>query len=114
VEDETMAAAPAEVTGRKIEDGNPTTTVVKKKKRKKTRVRHPLPPRRDGDFYTIQEFCRKRRITESFFHKLQSLRLGPKVTRIGTRVTISEVSDSEWQPPSQSEIRTAASAAAAA
>jgi len=86
-----------------------TSTVKKKSERQ----RRPLPPRREGDDYTIAEWCAKRRITESMFFKLQSLGLGPKVTRIGTRVTISEQADREWQPPSKDEI-TAASAASAA
>ena len=44
-----------EITGRKVEE---TTTVESKKKGKgkSTRKRHPLPPRREGDAYTISEF----------------------------------------------------------
>ena len=43
-----------EITSRKVEE---TTTVESKKKGKgkTTRKRHPLPPRREGDAYTISE-----------------------------------------------------------
>jgi hypothetical protein len=106
MEDETMARP--EITGRKTEQN---AAVIKKKGKKSERQRRPLPPRQPGDDYTVQEFCRKRRFTESFFHKLRSLGLGPKVRQTGARVTISEQADGEWQPPTKDEI-TAASAAA--
>jgi hypothetical protein len=100
-------AAP-EVTGRKIEAGNPIAVVGKKKNREIKRVRRPLPPRQPGDDYTIPEFCRKRRITESFYHKIQSLGLGPKVRRTGGRVTITTQADEAWQPPGPDELAAAA------
>jgi hypothetical protein len=64
------------ITGGKVEE---TTTVESKKKGKgkTTRKRHPLPPRREGDAYTISEFCAANRISASMYHKLKSLGLGP-------------------------------------
>src|SRR5262245_15495661 len=59
-----------EITGRKVEE---STTVETKKKGK--RKRRPLPPRRQGDAYTIPEFCAANRISESMYHKLKSLGL---------------------------------------
>ena len=63
-----------EITGRKVEE----TTIVESKKKgkgKTTRKRHPLPPRREGDAYTISEFCAANRISASMYHKLKSLGL---------------------------------------
>jgi hypothetical protein len=91
-----------------------TTMAKHKTRRSKPRKRIPLPPRREGDDYTIIEWAAKRRITESMFFKLQSLGLGPKVTRIGSRVTISEQADREWRPPSTDEIAAATKATKAA
>src|SRR5262245_36713052 len=72
MEDLTMARP--EIAGRKVEE---TTTVESKKKGrgKSTRKRHPLPPRRQGDAYTIPEFCAANRISEPMNHKLKSLGL---------------------------------------
>jgi hypothetical protein len=79
-----------EVTGRKVE-----STTVNKKKGK--RQRRPLPPRREGDSYTIAEFCAKHRISESFYFKLRSLGLGPREGHAGRRVIISPSAEQEWQ-----------------
>jgi hypothetical protein len=94
-----------EITGRRIEAKQPAG---RKKKARRKRVRKPLPPRREGDDYTIAEWCAKRRISESFFHKLKSLGLGPRVTHTGRRVTISEAADAEWQVEREREAASAA------
>jgi hypothetical protein len=67
------------------------------RRKKKARARRPLPPRRAGDDYSIAEWCAKRRISESMFHKLRSLGLGPRVTHVGRRTTITEAADADWQ-----------------
>ena len=69
-----------EITSRKVEE---TTTVESKKKGKgkTTRKRHPLPPRREGDAYTISELepwkrsvPRSRLSASTLANKLSSLR----------------------------------------
>jgi hypothetical protein len=100
-----------EITGRKVEE---TTTVESKKKGKgkgkSTRKRHPLPPRRQGDAYTIPEFCAANRISESMYHKLKSLGLGPREMDVGRRRIITPEANAEWQAARERE---AASASAA-
>ena len=66
-------------------------------KPKKKRTRKPLPPRREGDDFTISEWCAKRRLSESMFYKLKSLGIGPRETHTGRRVTITAAADLEWQ-----------------
>jgi predicted DNA-binding transcriptional regulator AlpA len=85
-----------EVTGQKVEHTTDVEcTVVEKKER--TRKRKPLPPRRDGDDFTISEWCQKRRVSESMFFKMKTLGIAPRQTRIGRRVTITAADDDAWQ-----------------
>lgn len=44
--------------------------------------------------FSIQEFCEAAGISESMFYKLQRERLGPRVTKIGTRSLIT-IEDAE-------------------
>ena len=88
-----------EITSRKVEE---TTTVESKKKGKgkTTRKRHPLPPRREGDAYTISEFCAANRISASMYHKLKSLGLGPREMDVGRRKNVEQLplDSPDWMP----------------
>jgi hypothetical protein len=98
--------ARSEVTGCKVEE---TTTVESKKKGKgkTTRKRHPLPPRREGDAYTIPEFCATNRISESMYHKLKSLGLGPREMDVGRRRIITPEANAQWQAAREREAASA-------
>ena len=50
----------------------------------------------DGAF-SIRAFCKRHSISESFFHKLRSLGLGPAIMRVGARVLISKESAARWR-----------------
>src|SRR5262245_39595432 len=89
-----------EITGRKVEEN---TTVESKKKGKSTRKRHLLPPRREGDAYTIPEFCAANRISESMYHKLKSLGLGPREMDVGRRRIITPEANAKWQAAGERE-----------
>ena len=51
----------------------------------------------DADAYSIAAFCKRHGISESFFFKLKSQGLGPRVMRIGSRVLITREAASEWR-----------------
>src|SRR5215831_6397986 len=109
---EALTMARPEITGRKVEE---TTTVESKKKgkgkskstRKRKRKRHPLPPRRQGDAYTIPEFCAANRISASMYHKLKSLGLGPREMDVGRRRIITPEANAEWQAARECEAASA-------
>jgi hypothetical protein len=100
-----------EIAGRKVEE---TTTVESKKKGKgkTTRKRHPLPPRREGDAYTISEFCAANRNSASMYHKLKSLGLGPREMDVGRRKIITPEANAEWQAAREREVASASASAA--
>jgi len=50
-----------------------------------------------ADAYSIATFCKKHAISESFFHKLRTLGLGPRTMRVGTRVLISREAARAWR-----------------
>jgi hypothetical protein len=91
-----------EITGRRAEQ---STTVEKKKSKK--RERRPLPPRRQGDAFTIPEFCATNRISESMYHKLKSLGLGPREMDVGRRKIITPEANAEWQAAREREAASA-------
>jgi hypothetical protein len=100
-----------ESTGCKVEE----TTIVESKKKgkgKTTRKRHPLPPRREGDAYTISEFCAANRISASMYHKLKSLGLGPREMDVGRRKIITPEANAEWQAAREREAASASASAA--
>src|SRR5262249_54657753 len=107
---EALTMARPEITGRKVEE---TTTVESKKKGKgkskstRKRKRHPLPPRRQGDAYTIPEFCAANRISASMYHKLKSLGLGPREMDVGRRRIITPEANAEWQATREREAASA-------
>jgi len=51
----------------------------------------------DADAYTIPEFCRRHRISESFYYKLKARDLGPRTMAVGTKVLISKEAAAEWR-----------------
>jgi hypothetical protein len=69
----------------------------------KKRKRRPLPPRRPGDAFTILEFCATNRISESLYHKLKSLGLGPREAHAGRRVIITPDANADWQAARERE-----------
>jgi hypothetical protein len=81
-------------------------SAVKKKKGGK-RERRPLPPRREGDAYTISEFCTANRISASMYHKLKSLGLGPREMDVGRRRIITPEANAEWQAAREHEAASA-------
>src|SRR5215468_10807004 len=89
------------ITSPKVEE---TTTVEGKKKGKKLKRR---PPRREGDAYTIPEFCATNRISESMYHKLKSLGLGPREMDVGRRRIITPEANAEWQAARECEAASA-------
>jgi hypothetical protein len=50
---------------------------------------------RDAD--SIPEFCRRHHISESFFFRLRTEGLGPRVMKVGSRVLISKEASAEWR-----------------
>jgi len=55
------------------------------------------PDTGDADCYTIPEFCRRNRISESFYHKLRNQGLGPRTIRLGARVLITREDARQWR-----------------
>jgi predicted DNA-binding transcriptional regulator AlpA len=49
------------------------------------------------DAYSIPEFCQRLGISNSFYFKMQTEGLGPRVMRVGHRVLISKESAAEWR-----------------
>jgi hypothetical protein len=50
----------------------------------------------DGAF-SIRAFCARHSISESFFHKLRAIGLGPVVMKVGARTLISRESAAAWR-----------------
>jgi hypothetical protein len=59
------------------------------------------PPEQDEDdhdgAFSIRAFCARHSISESFFHKLRSLGLGPAIMKVGTRTLISREAAARWR-----------------
>lgn len=47
--------------------------------------------------YTIPEFCQAHRISESFYFKIRGKGLGPRESRTGGKVTITNESAAKWR-----------------
>ena len=62
------------------------------KKRQRARFRNLQP-----GAYTIPSFCVAHDLSESFYHKLRSLGLGPREMRVERRVLISHEAASDWR-----------------
>ena len=50
----------------------------------------------DGAF-SIRAFCARHSISQSFFHKLRSLGLGPAIMKVGARTLISSEAAARWR-----------------
>jgi hypothetical protein len=93
-----------EVTGRNPtpEDCRPghRAKLKKKKKRKRrpalTAAQLPMPPA-DAKMLTRQEFCARNRISIPFYNKLKEQGLGPRETRVKTKILITAEADAEWR-----------------
>jgi hypothetical protein len=58
----------------------------------------PAPPeaRRSGSSFTIAEWCQHRRISISFFYKMDAMGKAPATLRFGRRRMISAEADADW------------------
>jgi hypothetical protein len=63
---------------------------------------HP-PIRGPPVAYTIESFCAAHHISKAFFHKLRSQGLGPRLTRIGSRVLITAEAAAAWRAAREAE-----------
>jgi hypothetical protein len=61
------------------------------------------PPDGAYDAFIILEFCRRHRISVSFFHKLRSQGRGPAVMRVGARTLISCEAARAWRVQMQED-----------
>ena len=53
--------------------------------------------------YTIETFCRAHHISRAFYHKLRGQGLGPRLTRIGSRVLITVEAAAAWRAAREAE-----------
>ena len=72
----------------------------RRRSRRKQQAR--APPDEDNDekidAYDIPTFCKRHGgMSESFFHKLRSLGLGPAIMKVGARTLISRESAARWR-----------------
>jgi hypothetical protein len=70
-------------------------------RRRRRRQQARGPPEQDEDdhdgAFSIRAFCARHSISESFFHKLRSLGLGPAIMKVGTRTLISREAAARWR-----------------
>jgi hypothetical protein len=71
-----------------------------RRSRRKQQAR--APPEDDDDdhhdgAFSIRAFCERHSISESFFHKLRALGLGPAIMKVGARTLISREAAAEWR-----------------
>jgi hypothetical protein len=57
----------------------------------------------DLDSYTVDEWCRRRRVCRATFYNLRKKGRGPKVMKIGTRTLISREADDEYRRALEAE-----------
>ena len=106
-------AAP-EVTGRKLgsRTSGPGPRTPKKKKRRPQLTAAQLPmPAADALMLTREEFCARNRISIPFYNRLKTQGLGPRETRLHSKILITREADAEWRR--QRETETAKQEAAA-
>jgi hypothetical protein len=102
-----------EVTGRnphtKDRSSGPAIKKKTKKKRRPALKAAQLPmPAADAKMLTRQEFCARNRISIPFYNKLKEQGLGPRETRVQSKILITAKADADWRAE-----REAASAVAA-
>jgi len=49
------------------------------------------------DAFSIRAFCERHSISESFFHKLRALGLGPAIMKVGARTLVSREAAARWR-----------------
>jgi hypothetical protein len=54
-------------------------------------------PRGPDDDYTVDEWCRRRRVSKPHFYELMRLGLAPRTKKLKKRRTISPKADAEWE-----------------
>jgi len=62
---------------------------------RKVAPRFEAPAFDDGDCYTVEEFCRRHRISIQLFYKFKNEM--PEVFRVGKRVLITRESAARWR-----------------
>jgi hypothetical protein len=85
-----------EITGRKA---GPAKTAP-------AEVRITGPPIGEPVAYTIREFCKAHRISESFYHKLKSQGLGPRESHALGKITITGESARDWRRQNETAAET--------
>jgi hypothetical protein len=72
----------------------------RRRSRRKQQARAP-PDDDDDDHhdgaFSIRSFCERHSISESFFHKLRALGLGPAIMKVGARTLISREAAARWR-----------------
>jgi predicted DNA-binding transcriptional regulator AlpA len=51
----------------------------------------------EQDAYSIQEFCQRYRLSQSFYFKMQNEGFRPRVMKVGGRVLISKEAVADWK-----------------
>ena len=70
----------------------------------------PAPPDDDLDAYDIPTFCRRHKISTSFYFKLRLLGMAPRTMKLGKRVLISKESAAAWRREREAATTTAPAA----
>jgi hypothetical protein len=84
------------------------------RRRRSRRQQARAPPNDDDDdsdhdgAFSIRDFCQRHSISESFFHKLKSLGLGPAIMKVGARTLISREAAAAWRREREAPAVTAA------
>jgi len=74
------------------------------RKPKRQRRRQPLAIcRNPNDDFTIEEWCRKRRISRGLFYKMLQAGSAPRTVKIFKRRIIPFEADAEWQAAREAE-----------
>jgi hypothetical protein len=88
--------APPEVTGL-IKSGS-RAKAKKKRKRKRPLTAAQLPmPAADAKMLTREEFCARNRISIPFYNRLKAQGLGPRETRLHSKILITAEADGKWR-----------------
>ena len=73
----------------------------RRRSRRKQQARAPPDDDDDDDHhdgaFSIRAFCARHSISQSFFHKLRSLGLGPAIMKVGARTLISREAAARWR-----------------
>jgi hypothetical protein len=81
-----------EVTGRRVTASQAESVPPKKKKKLAPIVLVP-----NADAYSIPEFCKAHRISESMYYKIRAAGQGPREARALTKVIITKEAAADWR-----------------